>query len=173
MVEREKKRVLYQQHKYELHGIEDPRIVFLDSQYYLTYTAYDGKNALAAYGVSKDLKKFKKRGILSPKISYDEAEDIFRHEKEKHGGLKDRYFFFESYYKDVVGQDVMLWEKDFFFLQKKIKGKFALVHRILPDMHIAYFKRLGQLNTDYWKKYLSLRLPCFSLSCLKMSSASS
>lgn len=154
VVERAKKPVLYPEHKYELHGMEDPRIVFLEGQYYMTYTAYDGKNALAAYAISKDLKKFKKKGILSPKISYDEAEDIFRHEKEKHGSLKDRYFFFESYYKDVVGQDVMLWEKDVFFFPKKINNKFALVHRILPDMHIAYFKRVSDLNIGYWKKYL-------------------
>src|SRR3989338_8340177 len=101
VIERAKKPVVVPKYKYESHGIEDPRIVQLDGMYYMFYTAYDGKNALAAYAVSKDLKKFEKRGILSPKISYDQAEDIFRHEKEKHGGLKDRYFFFESYYKDV------------------------------------------------------------------------
>src|SRR3989344_2313428 len=96
VIERAKKPVVVPKYKYESHGIEDPRIVQLDGMYYMFYTAYDGKNALAAYAVSKDLKKFEKRGILSPKISYDQAEDIFRHAKEKHGTLKDRYFFFES-----------------------------------------------------------------------------
>lgn len=154
IVERAKKPVIAPQYKYELQGIEDPRITQFDGRYYLFYTAYDGKNALAAYAVSKDLKKFRKKGIISPKISYDEAENIFRHAKIKHGALKDRYFFFESYYKDVVGEDVLLWEKDVFLFPKKISGKFALVHRILPDMHIAYFRRFSEINTKFWKKYL-------------------
>ncbi|MBI2130631.1 pesticidal protein Cry7Aa [Candidatus Woesearchaeota archaeon] len=154
VVERSKKPVLSPEQPYEMHGIEDPRIVCLDGTYYMFYTAYDGKNALAAYAVSKDLKKWEKKGIISPRISYDEAEDIFRRAREKHGGLKDRYFFFESYYKDIVGQDVLLWEKDVFLFPKKINGKYALVHRILPDMHIAYFKRFSELTLPYWKKYL-------------------
>jgi len=35
--------------------MEDPRIVKIDDLYYLTYTAYDGVNALGALAVSKDL----------------------------------------------------------------------------------------------------------------------
>src|ERR1700759_1913894 len=31
---------------YEQHGMEDPRIVNIDGTYYLTYVAFDGKNAL-------------------------------------------------------------------------------------------------------------------------------
>jgi predicted GH43/DUF377 family glycosyl hydrolase len=149
VVERKKTPVLFSEFDYEKHGIEDPRIVFLDETYYLTYTAYDGKNALAAYATSKDLKQWKKQGTISPKITYDEAEDIFRSSK-----LKERYFFFESYYKDIVGKDVLLWEKDVFILPKKINNKFALIHRILPDIQIIYFNDFKDLTLDYWKKYL-------------------
>ena len=39
--------------KYETHGIEDPRIVKIDDIYFLTYTAYDGKNAMGALAISK------------------------------------------------------------------------------------------------------------------------
>ena len=67
----------------------------------------------------------------APAAPYDEAEDIFRQSK-----LKDRYFLFESYYKDIIGKDVLLWEKDVFLFPRKINGKFALIHRILPDMQV-------------------------------------
>lgn len=149
VVERSEKPILYPEFDYEKHGIEDPRIVFLEGTYYLLYSAFDGKNALVAYATSPDLKQWQKKGIISPKISYDEAEDIFRSSK-----LKEKYLFFESYYKDIVGKDVLLWEKDAFILPKKINNKFALIHRILPDIQIIYFDDFKDLTLDYWKEYL-------------------
>ncbi len=145
---RSNKPILYPEVDYEKHGIEDPRIVFLDNLYYLFYTVYDGKNALIAYATSKDLKQWKKQEIISPKITYDEAEDIFNTSK-----LKERYSFFEAYYKDVIGKDVLLWEKDSFIFPKKINNKFALIHRILPDIQVIYFDDFSQLTTEYWKNY--------------------
>lgn len=150
VVERLKKPILFPEAQYEK-NLEDPRIVFLDNKYYLTYVAYDGKNVRICYAISEDLKKFEKKGVISPEITYDEAEDSFRACKSQ---LKERYFLFESYYKDVVGKDVLLWDKDAFLFPKKIKGKFALVHRILPDIQIVYFKRFTDLNLQFWKKYL-------------------
>ena len=47
--------VLFPQCEYESHGVEDPRIVKIDELFYLTYTAYDGVNALAALATSTDL----------------------------------------------------------------------------------------------------------------------
>ena len=37
---------------YECKGLEDPRIVKIEDLYYLSYTAYDGINALGALAVS-------------------------------------------------------------------------------------------------------------------------
>lgn len=147
IVERSKKSFLVPESDYE-HNLEDPRIVCINGIYHLIYVAYDGKNVHIAYATSKDLKKFKKRGIISPKITYDEAEDIFRGCR-----LKDRYFLFESYYKDIVGKDVLLWDKDAILFPKKINGKFALIHRILPDIQIIYFKRFKDLTLSFWKKH--------------------
>ncbi|MBU1178512.1 pesticidal protein Cry7Aa [Patescibacteria group bacterium] len=151
VVKRYQKPVLFPEFDYEKRGTEDPRIVFLDGIYYLFYVAYDGKNALGALATSQDLKKFEKRGIITPQISYDLAEEKFHEVKSK---LKDRYFFFKSYYEDVVGKGVLLWEKDHFIFPQKIKGKFALIHRILPDIQIAYFNDFAELNTEYWLNYL-------------------
>src|SRR4030065_2876487 len=47
--------ILFPEYDYEKQGVEDPRIVFLDGIYYLFYTAYDGRNAPAAYDPSCDL----------------------------------------------------------------------------------------------------------------------
>ena len=149
VVERAKKPFLYPEGSYE-HHVEDPRIVYLNGTYYLTYIAYDGRNVRIAYATSKDLKKFTKKGIISPEITYDLAEDLFRTCKSK---LKERYFLFESYFKDLNGSDVLIWDKDAFFFPKKINGKFALIHRILPDIQVIYFKNFKDLTLSYWKQY--------------------
>ena len=149
IVERKTSPILFPEYDYEIHGTEDPRVVFLDGTYFMFYTAYDGKNALIAYATSKDLKTWKKHGIISAKMRYDEAGSFFRFSK-----LKEKYHFFISYYKDVVAEDVLLWEKDSFILPKKYDNKFALIHRVLPDIQIVFFNDFKDLTIDFWKDYL-------------------
>lgn len=86
-----------------------------------------------------------------PDTTYDKAEDYFKACRLK---LKERYFLFESYFKDKVGEDVLLWNKDHFFFPKKINGNFALMHRILPDIQVIYFKDFGDITRRFWKDYL-------------------
>lgn len=150
IIERWKKPFMGIDYEYEKRGVEDPRIVKLGKTFYMTYVAHDGKNAITAYATSKDLMHFKKRGIISPRISYRRAEKLF---KQSH--LKDAYYFFSSYYQDQAGKDVLLWEKDIFLFPKKIHGKYALVHRILPDIQLVYFKSFKELNSDFWKKEIA------------------
>ena len=95
VVKRLKGPVLFPEYDYEKKGVEDPRITLLEGTYYLFYTAYDGKNALISYATSKDLVHFAKQGLISPKISYDEAEDIFRESK-----VREKYTMFEMLYKE-------------------------------------------------------------------------
>lgn len=153
VVERCKTPVLFPKHDYEKQGTEDPRIVFLDGTYYMLYVAYDGKNALIAYATSKDLNVWEKKGVISPRIKYNDVRKIFIKSK-----LKSRYFFFKSFYKEIKGEDVLLWEKDAFLFPKKFNGKFALVHRILPDIQVIYFDDFKDLTLDFWRKYLK-KLP--------------
>jgi beta-1,2-mannobiose phosphorylase / 1,2-beta-oligomannan phosphorylase len=77
--------VLFSEDEYDSHGLEDPRIVKIEDTYYLTYTAYDGINALGAYATSTDLIQWKKNGILVPKITYD----AFKHFIELAGTIND------------------------------------------------------------------------------------
>jgi predicted GH43/DUF377 family glycosyl hydrolase len=47
-------------------GVEDPRLVRVGRTFYLTYTAYDGKNAQLALATSEDLRRFERRGVIMP-----------------------------------------------------------------------------------------------------------
>ena len=150
VVYRSKKPVLVASAPHEKHGIEDPRVVFVDGTYYMFYSAYDGLSCVVSYATSKDLKNWTKQKIISPTFTYDELGNIFRERTFK---LKERYLFFDEYFEATVGKKVLVWEKDSFIFPKKFKGKFALIHRILPDIQIAYFKNFKELNKEYWRKY--------------------
>jgi predicted GH43/DUF377 family glycosyl hydrolase len=52
--------ILIPEYDYEKQGMEDPRLVKIDNMFYLTYTSYDGINALGALATSTDLKTLKK-----------------------------------------------------------------------------------------------------------------
>lgn len=106
---------LFPEYDYEKQGVEDPRIVFLDGIYYLFYTAYDGRNALAAYATSSDLVNFKKQGVISPQISYRDAMDLARHNH-----LPKGYSHYERQVQQHHGPDVLLWDKDIFIFPKKL-----------------------------------------------------
>ena len=142
--------ILAPEFDYEKKGVEDPRITLLNGTYYLFYTAFDGKNALVAYATSKNLINFSKHGLISPRISYDKAEDIFRHSQ-----VRERYTLFEVLYKARRGQNVLLYEKDVSLFPQKFKGKYALIHRILPGIQLIYFKNFTDLTDSFWRKYLT------------------
>ena len=99
VVERWNTPIMRPEFEYEKMGMEDPRITFLDGVYYMMYTAYDGLNARVAYAVSTDLKSWQKKGLLTPAVSYDEAEDIFK----QSGVLDIRYKFYERMYRGIHG----------------------------------------------------------------------
>lgn len=149
VVKRLREPVLFPEYNYEKKGVEDPRIVFLDGIYYVFYTVYDGRNALAAYATTSDLVTFKKHGVISPQISYHDAMDLIRN---KH--LPKRYFHYERRAMLHHGLDVLLWDKDVFIFPKKINNLFWLVHRIMPSIQIATFTDFSELTPAYWHEYL-------------------
>lgn len=149
VIKRLDKPVLSPEADYEKMGVEDPRITCLDGIYYLFYTVYDGKDALISYATSSDLVHFVKQGLISPKISYDEAEDIFRK-----SGIRERYITFEQFFRKTKGDDILLFEKDASLFPQKIDGKFAVLHRILPGIQLIYFDKFSDLNDNHWRDYL-------------------
>ena len=151
VVERFNKPIIHHEFDYEKHGIEDPRIVYYNGIYYLFYMAYDGRNVVAAYAVSRNLKDWKKMGPISHHISYAEAKEIFIKSK-----MREKYFNYNLYDQGetVTPTQVYLWGKDSFMFPKKIKGRFAMLHRVMPNIHVIYFDRFEDLTIIYWRKYL-------------------
>jgi len=58
--------VLVPETDYERRGVEDPRLVEIAGTYYLTYTAYDGRDAQLALATSRDLQHWTRRGVILP-----------------------------------------------------------------------------------------------------------
>jgi len=141
--------ILKPEFDYEKHGVEDPRIIFLDGIYYLFYVTYDGKNARVALATSTDLIKFEKKGIISAQMTYDLAEDLFI---KSH--VNKIYSQFEKNYRKSNDDKILLWAKDTFIFPKKINNKFAMLHRVLPGIQIVYFNSFSDLNNKFWSNYL-------------------
>ncbi len=149
IVSRLDKPLLYPEFDYESRGLEDPRIVFIDGTYYLFYTAYDGQNARVAYAESRDLIRFEKKGLISSSLEYAEVLSSLNREK-----LPERYFWYGEHYQSVIAKDILLWEKDFCLFPKKINGRFALLHRVMPGIQFISFDKFEELkDPEFWRKY--------------------
>lgn len=141
--------VLVPEFEYEKHGMEDPRIIFLEGTYYLFYTAFDGKNALGAYATSPDLIHFTKQGIISPQIPYREALALI----EENAHTPRLYFEYARQVMIYNGLDVRVWDKDIFIFPKKINGLFWMAHRIMPSIQVVTFKDFSDLSPAFWHHY--------------------
>ena len=146
--------ILVPEFDYESQGLEDPRIVLIEGVYYLSYTAYNGVNALGALATSTDLVHWEKKGIIVPKITYDE----FKHFTESKGTIHEKYIRFNDYQKSHDKQDrkIFLWDKNLIFFPRKINNKFYFLHRIKPDIQIVVsIDRIEELTLNFWQKYFS------------------
>lgn len=149
IISRLDKPLLYPEFDYESRGLEDPRLIFIDGVYYLFYTVYDGQNARVAYAISRDLIGFEKKGLISPSLKYSEVLAILNKEK-----LPERYFWYGEHYQKIISKDVWLWEKDFLLFSKKINGRFAMLHRVMPGIQLVSFESFEDLkNSEFWKRY--------------------
>lgn len=145
------KPILTPEFDYESQGVEDPRIVKIEDIYYLTYTAYDGINALGALATSKDLQHFDKQGLLAPLITYKELLRL----AEFNGPIHQKYHRYNEHEQVVEkqGKKRFLWDKNFIFFPRKINGKFYFLHRIRPDIQIVSVPELKELTPEFWLNY--------------------
>ena len=144
--------ILFPQAEYEFQGLEDPRIVEIEGTFYLSYTAFNGVNALGALATSNDLIHWEKHGIIVPQITYEE----FKHFTEAEGTVHEKYVRFNDYQKSHEKQDrkVFLWDKNLIFFPRKIDNKFYFLHRIKPDVQIVVaIEKLSDLTIDFWQNY--------------------
>jgi predicted GH43/DUF377 family glycosyl hydrolase len=153
VVERSSKPVIVPEFPYESLGVEDPRICQIDGTYYLTYTAYDGTNALGALALSEDLINFRKHGIIVPRFSYTEFESLTKGGRD----IEDRYLGYCNCEPFITGNQLhqQIWDKDVLFFPQRINGKLCFLHRIKPDIQIVRMDELADLTTEFWEDYIS------------------
>lgn len=150
VVRRDTTPLVYPQFDYESQGTEDPRIVKIGAQYYMSYTAYDGTNAAGALAMSDDLVHFVKKGIITPGFSYPQFQQLVRNEY-----LNEKYF--RSYNKwkteNEFGEKLFLTDKNVVFFPRKINGKFYFMHRIKPEIQLVAVEELEDLTPDFWEDH--------------------
>lgn len=143
--------ILIPQFDYEVHGVEDPRIVKIDDLFYLTYTAYDGINALGALAVSRDLQNWEKKGIITPQITYAAFKQLAESKKV----INEKYLRFNEDFRFPANQDqkMLVWDKNVIFFPRRINGMLHFLHRIRPDIQLVAFKELEDLTPEFWQNY--------------------
>ncbi len=154
LLERNNEPMVVPEFDYESHGVEDPRIVKIEDTYYLSYTAYDGINALGALAISKDLIHWEKKGIVVPQITYAEFQEL----AGCNVGLNAKYPRYNEHNRVLEldeFQDRLLWDKNLIFFPRRIEGKLYFLHRIKPDIQIvAGVVEITELTPAFWKNYL-------------------
>jgi len=150
VVERAECPILYPTFPFESHGVEDPRIVKIDDLYYLTYTAYNGMNALGCLATSKNLLHFEKQGIIVPQITFKE----FRLLAEAKSVINEKYNRYNRDKKNPnQNDDCLIWDKNVLFFPRRIDGKICFLHRIKPDIQIVKIDEIRNLTKDFWSEY--------------------
>jgi predicted GH43/DUF377 family glycosyl hydrolase len=155
VVARRARPLLFPEKNYESQGIEDPRIVCIDGIHHMTYSVYDRVNVAGAYATSKDLKTWTKHRIITPRFTYRE----YKHLVECCPGLNDKYLFHYKVFKEhglgrELSRKLYVWDKNLMFFPRKIKGRYALLHRLHPGIQIVYFEHRRELTREFWEDYL-------------------
>jgi predicted GH43/DUF377 family glycosyl hydrolase len=134
--------VIYPENVYDSQGVEDPRIVKIDDTFYLSYTSYDGYQAMGSLATSKDLRHFEKHGLIVPEVNYKD----FRDWVNQSGKVNSKYFRFDQC-------SITLWDKNVIFFPRRIAGKLAFMHRIRPGIQLVMVEKLSELTPQFWKDY--------------------
>jgi predicted GH43/DUF377 family glycosyl hydrolase len=134
--------VIVPEQEYESQGVEDPRIVKIDDTYFLTYTGYDGYQAMGALATSNDLRHFEKKGLIVPQVNYKDFRDWVK----SSGNVNKKYFRFDQC-------SMILWDKNVIFFPRRINGKLAFMHRIRPGIQVVFIDRIEDINENFWKDY--------------------
>jgi predicted GH43/DUF377 family glycosyl hydrolase len=68
--------VIIPENEWEKMGCEDPRVIYLNGRYWVTYTAFDGKTARAAIASSTDMRHWEKHNLLFPNLAHPQRENL-------------------------------------------------------------------------------------------------
>jgi predicted GH43/DUF377 family glycosyl hydrolase len=136
----------------ERHGVEDPRVAKIDEVYYMTYTAYDGFNALGALATSTDGLNFQRQGFVTPNIDLVHME-MLMHQCQL--PIDEKYYWHVEllHKREPVPDKVLVWDKDVVYFPRKIGGKFTVLHRIWPGIQVVQFNKIEELTSKFWEEY--------------------
>ena len=141
----------------EIQGVEDPRITKIEDTYFMSYSAYDGVNVFGAYAKSEDLKTFKRMGVITPKFTFEEYSILIMKNYDKINTKHFDFYRMLSRYNlpKIIKEKVYVWDKNVVFFPKKIKGKYAVLHRLYPSIQILFFEDVSELTKQFWEDYIS------------------
>ncbi|WP_394776159.1 pesticidal protein Cry7Aa [Flavobacterium sp.] len=151
LLQRASKPILIDEFEYESHGLEDPRIVKIEEIYYLTYTAFDGVNALGCLAISNDLIHFEKKGIIVPIMTFDQFNQITNSDNH----LNSKYFRYNQLNgaAEQNGKKILISDKNIILFPRKINGNFCFMHRIKPEIQIITVKAIEDLTAGFYTNY--------------------
>jgi len=157
VIERSKKPIISPKESSEFHGIEEPRIVKIEDTYYLSYAVNDNSNIFGHYSISKDLKAFDRRAVITPKFKIGEFKELM---DLNYGKISPRHFMFYNLFErykftNLLKKELYARDSNLVFFPKKINQKLALLHMLYPSIQIVYFKDPSELTPEFWKKYIS------------------
>jgi predicted GH43/DUF377 family glycosyl hydrolase len=157
VIERCKEPLFYSSNSYEFQGVEDPRVTKIDDTLYMSYTAYDGINAFGAYATSNDLKDFERKGIITPKFTFEEYWYLIKKNSDKISESHINFYnlFIRYGLGDLMKGKIYVWDKNVVFFPKKINGKLAILHRLHPSIQLLYFNDPEELTVEFWKTYIT------------------
>jgi len=136
--------IIVPEYNHEKYGVEDPRIVKIDSEYFLSYCGYDGENAFGCVATSTDRKSWRKHGIIVPQFTGDELRSLLKGQQD----LNIKYF------QPSTGSSYV-WDKNVIFFPRRINGKLYFLHRIRPGIQIAAINELADLKLQFWRDYMT------------------
>ncbi|MDP8206131.1 MAG: hypothetical protein P9L92_05660 [Candidatus Electryonea clarkiae] len=146
VIDRLSKPLMEPENDFEKEGVEDPRLVWFEGEYHLFYTAWDGYHARLGYASGGSVDSMENRRLIGPLFETGEALKIIR-ENSKLGDYVKRWS------EDPA--DMFLWEKDATILPERVNNKIVMIHRLRPDIQVAYLDSLEQLDDrGFWEDYL-------------------
>ena len=136
---------------YEIQGVEDPRLVKIDDLYYMSYSAFDGVNALGAVATSTDLIHWDKRGLVVPEITYHE----FNRLTSANNKINEKYLRYNALWDghEKEGVKLLIWDKNVIFFPRRINNKLYFLHRIRPEIQLVCVNELSELTPEFWQNY--------------------
>ena len=118
---------------------EDAKVTKINGDYFITYISCDGKSPRIALAITRDFERIDNFGIIGPEIRLKGAIRLVGNERYKKPWRKLEIPL-------LPDKDAMLFYQN---------GKYILIHRLEPDIHIAITDNLEELRSDdFWRDYI-------------------